>query len=522
MVHRRSDAAARGTADPRAHCGANGVPLTHLTSTTADAAQALQLSILQAPAARGCSSPCDRACSRIPPSLALRTMSQDRFSRLHLAWTRVRDSLWFAPSVAVVIATVMAVVIVQIPSPASENQLVRLWLFGGGAEGARGMLSAIAGSLITVTGVVFSVTIVALQLASSQFTPRVLGSFVADRVNQVVLGVFIGTFTYTLLVLRTIKSDSLDRTAFVPHIAVTTALVLLLVSIGALIVYINHAAHAIQASVILHRETGRTLARLDVLFPAHVGRAAPVVADAADGAPIPSEASAFVLASASGYLQAVHADPLWALSGRDRPMPVTIGVELHVGTFVFEGKRLASVWPASILDEEVASAVRAAFVLGPERTIEQDVELGLIVIADIALRALSPGINDPTTATQCVDRLTQILATLGTRPHPSVVRQSPDGSVRVHLRATSFARAVSIAFDQIRLYGASNPAIAHRLLDALGDLALIVPNPLHETLRHQVEAIRLEAMRSLADPEALHAIEQHARTASVALDRLEG
>ncbi|HYW51077.1 MAG TPA: DUF2254 family protein, partial [Gemmatimonadaceae bacterium] len=189
------------------------------------------------------------------------------------------------PSIAVVVGTVLAVVAVQIPTPESTSELSRIWLFGGGAAGARSMLSAIAGSLITVTGVVFSVTIVALQLASSQFTPRVLGSFVADRVNQAVLGVFIGTFTYTLLVLRTIRSAADDRALFVPHVAVTLALLLLLVSIAALIVYINHSARSIQASVILERETLRTLARIKALFPQRAGAPGVERADDDDSGP---------------------------------------------------------------------------------------------------------------------------------------------------------------------------------------------------------------------------------------------
>ena len=269
-------------------------------------------------------------------------MSPDRSSPLHLAWFRVRDSLWFVPSVAVVAATVLAIVAVQIPTPDSTNELARLWLFGSGAAGARSMLSAIAGSLITVTGVVFSVTIVALQLASSQFTPRVLGSFVADRVNQAVLGVFIGTFTYTLLVLRTIRSAADDRELFVPHVAVTLALLLLLLSIAALIIYINHSARSIQASVILHRETLRTLGRIDVLFPERVRHPARDISDDAQIAAPPAGAPGMVTATQSGYFQALHAEALWTLQDAHRTRPITIRMEIPVGAFVFPGTQLAS------------------------------------------------------------------------------------------------------------------------------------------------------------------------------------
>lgn len=434
-------------------------------------------------------------------------MSANRASRLLLTWTRIRDSLWFVPSLAVVFATVLAILLVQIPTPEPQSKLARIWLYGGGAEGARGMLSAIAGSLITVTGVVFSVTIVALQLASSQFTPRVLGSFIADRVNQIVLGVFIGTFTYALLVLRTIRSEVLDRTAFVPQVAVTVAMVLLLVSIWAFIVYINHAARSIQASVILHRETARTLARVDVLFPTAVVPVAHDEPSDGAGAELPIGTPAFVLAVTPGYLQAVELEPLWELERARAVGFVTIHIELHVGAFVIPGSRLAAVWPADIVNDETDRLVRAAFVLGPERSNEQDIEFGLVVISDIALRALSPGINDPTTAIQCIDRLTEILAYLGTRERSSDMRQSPGGGVRLLMRSTSFPRAVGLAFDQIRLFGAENPAIGRRLLEALAELSDIVPTLLHPAVRGQARATVEQARRSVADPDALQDLE---------------
>lgn len=435
-------------------------------------------------------------------------MPPHRSSPVHLAWTRVRDSLWFVPSVAVVVATVLAILAVQIPTPDSTSELARLWLFGGGAAGARSMLSAIAGSLITVTGVVFSVTIVALQLASSQFTPRVLVSFVADRVNQAVLGVFIGTFTYTLLVLRTIRSAADDRELFVPHVAVTLALLLLLVSIAALIIYINHSARSIQASVILHRETLRTLRRVDALFPERVGHPAGDISDDAQDDALAAGAPGMVTASRSGYLQGLHADALWKLEAAHGTRPITIRMEIPVGAFVFPGTQLASVWPADAVDQRLERAVRDAFALGPERTIEQDVEFGLIVIADIALRALSPGINDPTTATQCIDRLTEILAALGTREPPPRARQSPDGTMRLLMHSITFSGAVSLAFNQIRLFGAENPVIASRLLQALCELATVVPASLHETLRAQAASVVQQSRRSIHDADALQTIER--------------
>ena len=428
-------------------------------------------------------------------------------SRLGLVWVRVRDSLWFIPALAVVAGTVLAMVAVQIPTPNTESELARVWLFGGGAEGARGVLSAIAGGLITVTGTIFSVTIIALQLASSQFTPRVLGSFMADRVNQSVLGVFIGTFTYTLLVLRTIRSEAEDRIELVPHVGVTLALLFLLVSIGALIAFINHAARSIQASVILHRESRRALARVDELFPRRIGEPADDGRAAAGEPDVPDGAPAVVTADASGYLQTLHGDALWPLS-RPGGEPLTIRMELHVGAFAIPGKPLASVWPAHRCDDAVVDAVRDAFVLGPERTAEQDVEFGLLELSDIAVRALSPGINDPTTALHCIDRLTEVLAALGSREHPSRLRTSEDDGVRLIVLDTPFERAVGLAFDQIRHYGETNPAVLSKLLEAALDLGTVVPAHRRPALHDTVEAVLRAARRQVEDPVDLARIER--------------
>ncbi len=444
-------------------------------------------------------------------------MPSTQSSRRGLAWTQVRDSLWFIPSLAVLAATALAILAVRIPTPRPESRFAWVWLFGGGAEGARGVLTAIAGSLITVTGTVFSVTIVALQLASSQFTPRLLRSFVADRVNQAVLGVFIGTFTYTLLVLRTIHSAAGGPETFVPQVGVSIALVLLLVSIGALIVFINHAAQSIQASVILHRETQRTLAQIETLFPERLGRAEPT---RAPEHVVPADPPGVVVATEAGYLQAVHADALWRIGEEHHAGVVTIRMELHIGAFAFAGKPLAAVWPSHATDA-VAGAIRRAFVLGPERTPGQDVEFGIVELSDIAVKALSPGINDPTTALHAIDRLAQLLAAIGTRRHPETVRRSPDGRVRLLVRDTTFRRAAGLAFDQIRHFGADNPTITKKLLEALGDLAGVVPPEAREALVEQAESVARAARRAIDDTADLAAVERLvART--LALTRAPG
>ena len=404
-----------------------------------------------------------------------------------MIWVATRDSLWLVPGLITTLCGAAAVLLVQLEK---HGRIVvghpEHWLLGDGAEGARGVLSAIAGGLITVTGVVFSVTIVALQLASSQFTPRVLRNFTSDRSNQLVLGIFIGTFTYTLLVLRTVRSATPGEEEFVPRLAVAVAMLLVLLSIAFLIYFIHHAARSIQIPVILDRVTRITLNQVERLFPESVGSADPTEEAASDG---PVGEGRGVLARTAGYLQAVDEGALFDLGERHR---LVIQMERHIGEFVLPGQILATVWPADV-DEGVGDAVRRALVLGAERTPEQDVEFGIIELSDIAVKALSPGINDPTTALHCIDRLGQILLAFGTRSPP---RQPRSREGRVHFIALplTFDRVVDLAFGQIRHFGAANPAIAKKLLDLLTSLLEMVPQRQHAALMAQRDRV-LEAAR---------------------------
>lgn len=415
-------------------------------------------------------------------------------ARLKIGWVTVRDSLWFLPALLTLLSAGLAVLMIQLEKGGFiSHGDADHWLLGGGAEGARGVLSAIAGGLITVTGVVFSVTVVALQLASSQFTPRVLRNFTADRSNQVVLGVFIGTFTYTLLVLRVVRSATPEHEAFIPRVSVALAVVLVLVSIGFLIFFINHASRSIQVSVILDRVTRLTLVHVQRLFPETLGKPDDPERPRAE---LPPGDPAAVCAGESGYLQAVDGRTLFELGESKR---LVIRMEPRIGEYVLRGRTLAMVWPSAGVDEEVVRRIHRAFVLGPERTQEQDVEFGIVEIADIAVKALSPGINDPTTALRCIDRLSDVLLALGTRAPPPDAR-TRDGRIHFIARHLEYERAVGLAFDQIRHFGSDNPAVAKKLLDVLTQLLELVPEPRLAPLRAQWEAVSTDARHAIDSP----------------------
>lgn len=398
-------------------------------------------------------------------------------TRFETIWAEVRSSLWLLPSLMMLGAILLALGTIRLDRAATAWEFDEAWwMFGGGAEEVRSVLSAIAGGIMTVTGVVFSITIVALQQASSQFTPRVLRRFTSDRVNHVVLGVLIGTFAYAILVQRSVRSVGAGQQEFVPRISVTLALVLVLASLVALIFFISHVSRIIQASEIIDRITRETRDQIMRLFPERVGEPVPeseidTIRDREHGRAI--------LSTESGYLQALDEDTLIDLAGRER---FALEMAVGIGEFVLRGAPLAWGWPADAIDEARETAVRKAFVFGRERTAYQDVEFGLIELMDIAVRALSTSYNDATTAMICIDRLSELLAELGNREPPTRFRTDPDGRLLFIARRTTFARAVEVAFDQIRLHGTSNPGVARRMLEALERVATRVPPQLHGPL----------------------------------------
>ena len=383
-------------------------------------------------------------------------------------WTFVRDSLWFVPTICTIVAALAALLVIVAEQRGLLVAPASLVLLGARSpESARSLLSAVAGGLITVTGVSFSVTILALELSSSQFTPRVIPNFMANRATQIVLGVLIGTFTYCLVVLRVIGSDSGQTPAFVPRIAITGGMLLALASVGAIIFFINHAAQSIQVSSILQQVTEKALSQVGRLFPEDFGENAGE--PSADAEPPPDHMR--IVASRSGYLQAIDDADIFKAGGSAEAV---IAIELPIGAFVLEGEVLARAWPPGALDERARAKIARAMTIGDERTREQDYELALIEISDVAVKALSPSINDPTTAMHCIDRLSQLLLALARR-HAPTRRRTRDGRLHVIVRDLPFDRAVHTAFAQIVHFGESNPAIRRRITERLETLLELVP-----------------------------------------------
>jgi uncharacterized membrane protein len=393
-------------------------------------------------------------------------MNKIKLSKL---WDSLHSSYWFVPTLMAAIAIALAFAMLNLDRAGTSGSRENLgWIYTGGPDGARTLLSTVAGSMITVAGTAFSIVLVALSLASSQFGPRLLRNFMQDTGNQVVLGTFIATFIYCLLILRTIRGE--EYNAFVPHISVTVGVVLAIASIGVLIYFIHHASISIQSWHVIG-EVGSDLDRaIAHLFPEKIGHGMrghkqrwveeiPTNFD--------QEASP-ILATSSGYIQAIDDERLMKIA---KSHDLLLRVRNRPGNFVVEGCELVMVWPGERVNRKLTKQIDDAFILGKQRTEQQDVEFCVNQLVEVALRAISPGINDPFTAIRCIDQLSAALCRLAEKDFPSPYRYDEDNNLRIIASTVTFAELTDEAFNQIRHYGSSDAAVTMRLLEAIALIA---------------------------------------------------
>jgi uncharacterized membrane protein len=362
------------------------------------------------------------------------------------------------------------------------------WIYTGGADGARSVLSSVASSMVSVVATAFSITIVALQLASSNFGPRLLRNFMQDTGNQIVLGTFIATFIYCLLVLRTIHGEGEGHSLFVPQLSVTVGTGLAIASIGVLIYFIHHASTIIQASHVITQVSGDLDKALERLFPEKIGEGKANNSRQVGEIPanFDSEASP-IKATGEGYLQAIDDDELMKTA---RQYNLLVRLTTRPGKFIVKGSDLAMVFPQKQVNKSLNKQINDAFILGKERTEYQDVKFPIDQLVEIALRAISPGINDPFTAIRCIDRLSAGLSRLAERDFPSPYRYDDEQNLRVIVEGVTFEGLVDAAFNQIRQYSKSDVAVTIRLLEAIACIATYTRNSKQrEALRRHAEMI---------------------------------
>jgi len=420
-----------------------------------------------------------------------------------LRWQNLRQSFWFLPALFCAGAVVVAEALIYFDRRVDEFDLGPFGFLVNrvGESGSRDLLSAIAGSTLAVASTSFSITIAVLTLASSTYGPRLVRNFMADRGNQFVLGVLVATFLYSLLVLRSIRviADTGDE-YFVPHLAVNLAVLLAVLSIGVLVYFIHHISDSVQVWTLAREVRDDLLDAVDRLYPDSLGHDAQDI-DGADGrGDVPPDLLLDGVAVTShdiGYVQGVDDKALLDLATEH---DVVIALRIRPGDHVIEGSSLAVICPAARADDHQWGKVRAAVRIGPARTPHEDVEFSVRLLEEMAVRALSPGTNDPYTAVNALDDLSAGLARLAGRRTPSPYRYDGRGQLRVVAPRVVLVDLVDRVMDAMRAYAVEHPNVLHRTLTLVELVGVATPEPAARA-RMDIQVQRLVEAFGRTDPQ---------------------
>lgn len=406
---------------------------------------------------------------------------------MRLFWLRehLRVSLWFVPTLCVLASILIATALIQVDARVHSGWIERL-TFRGDAEHARTILTTISTSMITFTGLVFTITIVVLQLASQQLSPRLLRTFLRDRISQLALGVFVATFTYSMAVLREFRPA--EQGGFVPNISVTVGFGFVLLSIGFFVAYIHHISQAIRIGNLTEALANETDAAIEDIYDHDEP---PERLPEPEGDPIQTIAS-----EERGVLAAMDRDMLVeAARGSDS----VVRVVPAVGDFIPRGSAVLEVYGNPMPHE-----VTQHLALSPERTMAQDPAFGFRQLVDVAQKALSPAVNDPTTAVQSIDLMHDLLRTLATRPFPSGQRVDDDGELRLIFPVMTWEAYVHLACDELRHYGATSLQVMRRMRAMLEDLDSVAPDDRQPVVQKQLHLLDAAIQRNWPDVEDQH------------------
>lgn len=403
-----------------------------------------------------------------------------------------KTQLWPLPTITVVLA-----LLVGLGLPVLEAKLgdlprgLRSWVFGGDAAAARSLLDSISSSLITVTSLTFSLTVVTLQLASSQFSPRLLRTFTSDQFVQRTLALFLATFTFSLTVLRAIRSaDDPGQGEFVPRFAVSLAFVMAIASVIGLVLFLAHLTKQIRVETMLHAVRKDAIDTMRGVLPEQ-GASTDYLVESK-----PPEHALPLYATGDGFLTFMDSSSLVEIAQDEE---ARIYLSVHPGSFLVKGTPLGVAWSAvgGRLDddavERVSDRVAKCIHTGPERTAYQDVGYGLRQLTDVANKALSPGVNDPTTAVHALGHISAFLCDLADRDLGAQLMEGSDGQVCVTMDRPSFADYVDLGISQPRRYGASDPQVLSRIFQVLLDLSYRTHPSQHDVVRHQLTRARATA-----------------------------
>jgi len=411
--------------------------------------------------------------------------------RLQGWWDDLRDSLWLIPTVTVLLAASLAPLL-AILEPLPETIPDGL-VFTGTPDGARAILSSLAGAIITVVGLVFSLTVVALQMAASQFTPRLLRTFLRDRRVQVVLSGMVGSAVYSVGVLRLVRTSGEGVDPFVPRLAVTVALLFAFVAVGLLLFFLHHVTQHLRVDVVMNEIVTFSVRQLDKV-PSSRGMLPDRLAPDPPGHAVP------IWARRDGYLQLVDVD---GLAADARSAGIRVRLRPTLGDWVTAGTTLAWAWGEEDGNgpgdrEEVTALVHRHLHLGVDRTESTDLAFGLRQLQDVATRALSPGVNDPTTAVLAVTQMSAVLCRYAAHPLGDDVVED-DGDVRAAAPRPGFGALLELAVGATRRYGRQDPEVLVALVTMLLDLAEHVADSAPRVAEIEAQLDRILDSAELAD-----------------------
>lgn len=379
-------------------------------------------------------------------------------------WKELGATFWFLPVLIISFSILLSISLVYLDSLINipKEGWVRFFLVTS-SDSARSILSTISSAMMGVAGTVFSITLVALTLASSQFGPRLIKNFMYVRLNQVVLGLYISTYLYCLLVLNSITDT--DSYTFIPSISILVAIVAAITNIILLIIFIHQIAISIQADKVVSDISEFISKQLETLFPEKMGKEIEDEKNVDASAAVSGYQKQISINSPkSGYLQYVDSDTLIEIITRNESL---LELSCRPGDHLVEGVEIGMLFSNGEWKKDEFEKIFNQFVIGKIKTSQQDLEFSIHQMVEIAVRALSPGVNDPYTAIACVDNLTAIMCYLAQAKFPSKYRFDKEGNLRVIADTLDFEGVLDAAFNQIRQFSGGSPAVIIRLMESL-------------------------------------------------------
>jgi len=416
-------------------------------------------------------------------------------TRLITIWDAVRSSLWALPLAIVCGACALAYAALHVDVGSGGSSV--WFLFSGSATQAPQFLSSLVTAMITMATLAISITMVVLTLAAQQLGPRLIRSFMSDRRTQMTLGLFVATVVYLLLVLR----SAYGKESAVPNLAVTGGTVLVLVCVATLLLFVHHLAQSIVADNVIDRVGAQLDGDIARLLPEETAEQPQAPSDIDKrGAP--------VLLAHGGYVQAVDFQGIVNAAAK---VDAVVALDIRAGQHAVPGRMAAHVAPKKAAQDGLCQAIQNAVLVGRQRTAVQDLEFSIRQLVEIALRALSPSINDPYTANAVVDRLTLSIAFVMTRGAAKSVWQDQDGKVRLIAPVSTFDGITDAAFNQIRQQAL--PAVLIRMADNIGKLLQQADTAHRAALEKHLKLVVEAGRRSIAAEEDLAVLEARAKEA---------